>query len=365
VSIDHVGRLARAAERAAGDHLAALLIPPSPDFAYLAGYDPESFERLSLLIVRADADATLLVPELERPLAAGSPIGSSIEILAWRDDEDPYGRVASLLPGGGRLAVGDRLWASHVLPLQGSLNGASFVPASSVMGALRAQKDEDELDALQRAADAADRTFADICGSPFEGRTEAEVAADLARLLVEHGHARADFTIVGSGPHGASPHHVPGSRTIMSGDAVVMDFGGELDGYFSDTTRTVVVREAPDGFAEVYDVVAEAQRAALDAVRPGVPAEEVDRAARSVIAAAGFGDRFVHRTGHGIGLEVHEPPYIVEGNSTPLAAGVTFSIEPGVYLEGRFGVRIEDIVVVTESGARSLNRSTRELQRVI
>jgi D-alanyl-D-alanine dipeptidase len=203
-----------------------------------------------------------------------------------------------------------------------------------------------------------------VLAMPFEGRSEQEVASDLADLLVRNGHDRADFTIVASGPNGASPHHEPGERTILPRDAVVMDFGGALAGYFSDTTRTVVVGEPPEGFEEAYAAVHEAQSAAAAAVRPGREAQEIDRAARGVIEAAGFGERFIHRTGHGIGLEVHEPPYMVEGDRTLLATGMTFSVEPGIYLEGRFGIRIEDIVTVTEDGVERLNRSTRDLQTV-
>jgi D-alanyl-D-alanine dipeptidase len=233
-----------------------------------------------------------------------------------------------------------------------------------VVGRLRAVRDDDERDALRRAGAAADATFTDFLTMPFAGRREEEVAADLARLLVEHGHERADFTIVASGPNAASPHHEPGTRTIERGDAVVLDFGGALDGYFSDTTRTVVVGEPPAGFAAVYALVQEAQSAAVDTVRPGMAIQEVDRAARRVIVEGGFGERFIHRTGHGIGLEVHEPPYAVEGDTTILEPGMTFSVEPGIYLGGRFGVRIEDIVAVTPEGVDRLNRTTRDLQVV-
>jgi D-alanyl-D-alanine dipeptidase len=225
-------------------------------------------------------------------------------------------------------------------------------------------KDEDEIAALRRAGRAADETFREICGATFLGRREEEIAAQLADLLVRNGHARADFTIVASGANSASPHHEPSGRTMLPRDAVVLDFGGELAGYYSDTTRTVVVSEAPEGFEAVYDAVHDAQDAAFRAVRPGVTAESIDRVARSVIENAGYGERFIHRTGHGIGLEVHEPPYLVEGSDWELRPGTTFSIEPGIYLEGAFGVRIEDIVVVTQDGAERLNRSTRDLQTV-
>ncbi len=225
-------------------------------------------------------------------------------------------------------------------------------------------KDEQELGALRRAARAADETFREVVSLPFQGRKEEDVAHDLAELLVRNGHARADFTIVASGPNAASPHHEPGGRTILPRDAVVMDFGGELGGYFSDTTRTVVVTEPPEGFEQAYAAVQEAQAAAVDVVRPGLEAQEVDRTARAIIDAAGYGERFIHRTGHSIGLELHEPPYMVEGDETVLEQGMTFSVEPGVYLEGRFGIRIEDIVAVTSDGVERLNRSTRDLQVV-
>ncbi len=360
----YLDRIARAAEEAAAQGFSAVLVTPSPDLVYLCGYGPPPFERLTLLVIRPGAEPALVVPALERPLAAGSPVGGSLEIFDWADGEDPYGVVGRLLMNAGRVCAGDRMWASHLLGLQAALPGLEFAPASLVISKLRAVKDADELAALARAGRGADETFRQICTTRFEGRREEQIAAELAELLLANGHARADFTIVASGPNGASPHHEPGSRTIRGKDAVVLDFGGEAAGYFSDTTRSVVVGEPPEGFREVYDVVHEAQEAGFRAVGPGVPAQDVDRAARGVIAEAGLEHLFVHRTGHGIGLEVHELPYIVEGNETPLEVGTTFSIEPGIYLEGRFGVRIEDIVAVTEAGADRYNRSTRELQVV-
>jgi D-alanyl-D-alanine dipeptidase len=356
-------RMRRTAEEGAARGFGGTVVAPSPDFLYLMGYLPPALERPTLLVIAADADPVLVVPELERPLAAASPGGGGIELLGWRDGEDPFALAARRLAGGGRVAVTDRLWAAHLLALEAVLPGATF-EAADVVGRIRAVKDADELDALRRAGAAADRTFEDVRRLPFAGRREDEVARDLARLLVEHGHASVDFTIVGSGPNAASPHHEPGERTIAPGDAVVLDFGGLLDGYASDTTRTVVVSEPPDGFEEVYALVRTAQAAGCDAVRPGALAQDVDRAARTVIADGGFADRFVHRTGHGIGLEVHEPPYVVEGNETVLEPGTTFSVEPGIYLEGRFGVRIEDIVAVTADGVERLNTSSRDLQVV-
>ena len=357
-------RLRRATAEATAQGFAAMVVAPSPDLAYLTGYEPMPMERPTLLVLRNDRDPVMLVPELEQPLAAASSAGAVVELVEWSDGDDPYTGAAHLLEPQGRVAVGDRLWASHVLGLQEVLPGLTFEPASPVIGRLRAVKDDDELAALRRAARGADETFRQICSSTFLGRREEEIAADLADLLVEHGHAYADFTIVASGPNSASPHHEPSGRTILPRDVVVMDFGGELGGYFSDTTRTVVVGEPPNGFERVYDTVRRAQEAACEAVRPGVPCQDVDRAARQIIDDAGLGARFIHRTGHGIGREVHEPPYIVEGNEWVLEPGTTFSVEPGVYLQDSFGVRIEDIVAVTEDGVERLNRSTRELKVV-
>jgi Xaa-Pro aminopeptidase len=361
---DHAGRIQRATAQAERHGLSALVIAPSPDLVYLAGYGPMPFERPTLLVLRPNVDPVIFVPELERELAAGSAGGRVCELVTWADGDDPYDVAARLLPTQGRIGAADRMWATHLLGLQAAVPRASFEPASGVLSRLRSVKDEDELAVLRRAGRAADETFRQIVRTRFQGRSEEDVARDIAELLVENGHARADFTIVASGPNGASPHHEPGGRAILPKDAVVMDFGGELAGYFSDTTRTVVVGEEPAGFREVYELVHEAQEAAFRSVRAGVPAQEVDAIARQIITEGGYGERFIHRTGHGIGLEVHEPPYLVRGNASALDVGSTFSIEPGIYLPGRFGVRIEDIVAVTAEGAERFNRSTRDLQVV-
>lgn len=364
MSARHLQRIARAVEEAARQELDAVVVSPSPDLVYLTGYGPMPLPRPTLLVIRPGRDSRMLVPELEGPLAAASPVGEHLELVAWRDGSDPYEAAASLLVGARRIAVADRLWAVHLIGLRRELPDATFSPAAPVIGRLRAVKDGDELGALRRAGRAADETFRRILGMPFQGRREDEVARDLADLLVEQGHEKAAFTIVASGPNAASPHHEPGGRTILPHDAVVMDFGGELGGYHSDTTRTVAVGEPPEGFEQAYDVVREAQEAGVAAARPGAIAQDVDRAARSVVDAAGYGERFIHRTGHGIGLEIHEPPYMVAGDETTLEPAMTFSVEPGIYLDGRFGIRIEDIVTVTDDGVERLNRSTRDLQVV-
>ena len=354
-------RRRRALQGAEAAGLAGILVSPGPDLAYLAAYAPLPLERLTLLVLSMGTDPTLVVPTLERPLAERAAGASGLILRDWRDGgDDPYAVIAGML-GPGRYAVTDRTWASHLLALGRVAPERSFVAAGEALPLLRAVKDPDEIERLRVVAHAADAAFDDVISLPFAGRAEAEVAAELDRLLRRHGHERVDFTIVGSGPNAASGHHEPGERRIEPGDAVVMDFGGMRDDYCSDITRTVFVGEPTDEERDVYAIVRAAQQAAFEAVRPGVAAEDVDRAARVVITDAGYGERFVHRTGHGIGLEVHEPPYIVEGNATPLEAGMTFSDEPGIYLEGRFGVRIEDQVVVTPEGAERLNDATREL----
>jgi D-alanyl-D-alanine dipeptidase len=252
-----------------------------------------------------------------------------------------------------------------LLALQERLPAASFLPASTITGELRMRKEAGEVDLLRRAGAAVDRVVARLDGARFSGKAERQLSAEVAAMVVEEGHETATFSIVASGPNGASPHHEAGDRVIGPGDAVVLDFGGRLQGYHSDITRTFFVGEAPARVREVFGVVREAQEAGVTAAGPGVPAQEVDRAARRVIAAAGFGPFFMHRTGHGIGLEEHEPPYMVEGNAEPLEPGMAFSVEPGIYLPGEFGVRIEDVVVVTADGAERLNEAPRHLHVVV
>jgi Xaa-Pro aminopeptidase len=362
VSADrYADRRLRALEAAEAAGLGGILVSPGPDLTYLTAYTPPPLERLTLLVLSTGADPTLVVPTLERPLAESAAGAPGLTMLDWRDGrDDPYRIVAAML-GSGRYAVTDRTWASHLLALERAAPDRSFVATGEAVPLLRAVKDANEIQRLRAVAHGADAAFADVIELPFAGRAETDVAAELDRLLRDHGHQRVDFTIVGSGPNAASGHHEPGERRIEPGDAVVMDFGGMRDDYCSDITRTVFVGEPSPEEREVYAIVRAAQQAAFEAVRPGVAAEEVDRAARAVITDAGYGERFVHRTGHGIGLEIHEPPYIVEGNRTPLEGGMTFSDEPGIYLEGRFGVRIEDQVAVTAEGAERLNEATREL----
>jgi Xaa-Pro aminopeptidase len=361
---DYARRLERAAEEVGTSGLDALVVAPSADLVYLIGYDPPALPRLTAMVIRPSTDPILLVPELERPRAEASAAGRLVELSTWADGEDSHAVAGRLLDGDRRLAVSDRMWASHVLGLQRALPGASFEPASSLLATLRSIKDADEMALLARAGRGADETFRRICREGLEGRSEQDVASSLAGHLLDAGHESVAFTIVASGPNGASPHHEPAGRRAQRGDAVVLDFGGRIGGYCSDMTRTVSVGEPPQKVKEVYEIVREAQEAAFQAVRPGVQAEEVDGAARNVIEDAGYGEGFIHRTGHGIGLDEHEPPWIVRGNQQSLVEGMCFSIEPGIYLAGEFGVRIEDIVTVTADGARRLNLADRDLTMV-
>jgi Xaa-Pro aminopeptidase len=361
---DHRGRLARAGDESRGAGVDALIVTPSADLQYLVGYDAPLLERLTALVARTTGEPVLVVPELERPRAAASPAGKLVHIESWQDVEDPYEVIRRLLPDRGTYAVSDRMWASHLLQLREVLPGSTFVTTSAVLSKLRVRKDRSEIDLLAKAGRSADESLALVVREGLSGRTEEDVARSLSNHLVATGCESAAFGIVGSGPNGASPHHEPGSRTIRDGETVVLDFGGRAGGYCSDLTRTVSVGEPSAEAKEVHEVVRQAQETAFRAVKPGVPAQAVDRAARRVIDEAGYGRAFFHRTGHGIGLEEHEAPYIVEGNVQPLEPGMCFSIEPGIYLEGRFGVRIEDIVVVTEGGATRLNEAPRDFRLV-
>ncbi|GGQ80375.1 aminopeptidase P family protein [Kitasatospora griseola] len=359
---DFQARMARAATAAADAGLAGLVVTPGPDLTYLTGYLPVGTERLTALVVAPGAEPVLLVPKLERPDAERAAGAEAVRMADWIDGQDPYAVLAPNLDPAGRYGISDNAWAMHLLGFQEALPGTSYASLTSVLPMLRAVKEPDELARLAAAGAAADLTYGAILGVPFAGRTEREVAADLAALLIEHGHSQVDFTVVGSGPNGANPHHEAGDRVIQRGDTVVLDFGGLKDGYGSDTTRTVFVGiEPPKEVQEVHDLVRRAQQAAFDAVAPGVTCQEIDRVARAVITEGGYGEYFIHRTGHGIGLTTHEPPYMIEGETRPLVPGMCFSIEPGVYLPGRFGVRIEDIVTVTEDGGLRFNGTPHEL----
>ncbi|MER7746150.1 aminopeptidase P family protein [Streptomyces bacillaris] len=358
---EYRARMARAAESAGAAGLAGVVVAPGPDLVHLTGYRPVSTERLTLLVLRPGEEPVLVVPTLEAPDAAAATGAPALALRDWTDGTDPYAVTAPLLGDRGRFAVSDNTWAMHLLGLQRALPGTTYTALTEALPMLRAVKDTAELERLAAAGAAADATYEEILKVRFSGRREVDVAADLAALLQHFGHSQVDFTVVGSGPNGANPHHEAGTRTIERGDTVVLDFGGLKHGYGSDTSRTVHVGEPTAEEQRVHDIVREAQQAGCAAVRPGVACQEIDRAARAVITESGYGERFIHRTGHGIGVTTHEPPYMIEGEEQPLVPGMCFSVEPGIYLPGRFGVRIEDIVTVTEDGGRRLNTTAREL----
>jgi Xaa-Pro aminopeptidase len=353
-------RLAAAATGAAG--LGALLLTPGPDLRYVTGYDAQQLERLTCLVLPAGGDPFLVVPRLELPAAQASPAGAfGLEMIPWDETDDPYELVARRLGPVSSVGLADRMWAMMVLRFRAALPAARQGLASVALRDLRSRKSPAEVAALREAGAAIDRVHAAVPGWLRPGRTELEVAADVAAAITSEGHARTDFVIIASGPNAASPHHEPSGRVLQPGDAVVVDIGGTMpSGYCSDCTRVYAIGNPPAEFTAYYQVLRDAQEAACAAVRPGVSAEAVDAAARTPITQAGYGPEFVHRTGHGIGLETHEDPYIVAGNAEPLAPGMAFSVEPGIY-PGPHGARIEDIVVCTEQGYERLNHVTREL----
>ena len=356
-------RLTAARHRLRIGGLDALLVTPGPDLRYLTGYDAVPLERLTCLVVRAADDPVLLVPELERLAALASPVADlGVDLATWSETEDPYAPVAGLLAGARVVAVDDRMWAQKVLALRDALPSARQIAGGSVLSPMRAVKSAAEIAALSRAGAAIDAVHHRVPQFLRAGRTEREVARDIAEAMLDAGHTRVDFVIVGSGPNGASPHHEVSDRVIGGHEPIVIDIGGTMpDGYCSDSTRMYCVGEPPAGFTDYFAVLRIAQEAQVAAVRPGMTCADLDAVGRNIIAAAGFGDRFIHRTGHGIGLETHEDPYIVAGNATVLEPGHTFSIEPGIYVEGLHGARIEDIVACSADGALRLNTTDRDL----
>lgn len=371
----------RAARRLAEEAgIDALLVGVGADLRYLAGYAAMPLERLTMLLVPARGDPALIVPRLEAAPARLCPPATSgdLPVVTWEEGTDSYELVAGLVREAGahgagrdlRIAVSDDLAARHLVPLQGRLAGAQVTLASGLLRRLRMVKDPDEIALLTLAARAADRVVARIAAGRLVGRTEADVAGEVRTSLIEEGHEEATFAIVGSGPNSASPHHDASDRVIGAGEPVVLDIGGTLGGYGSDITRTLWVTggdpaTGPDlRFRHLFGVLLAAQAAARAAVRPGITCEAIDAAARQPIATEGYGEAFIHRTGHGIGLKGHEDPYIIAGNREMLEPGMAFSVEPGIYLSGEYGARIEDIVVCGADGPIELNEAPRELHVV-
>jgi Xaa-Pro aminopeptidase len=360
---DYGARLRAVQDQARQHGVDAILVTPGPDLGYLVGYDAVPLERLTCLVVPANGDAVLVAPRLEVLAAQASPVGTmGLSVRAWGELDDPYALVADLVPTASVVALDNHMWAEKVLALRAAMPDTRQVLAGPLVSHQRMRKDATEIAALLAAGAAIDTVHAAVPGLLRPGRTEREVGTDIADLILSAGHIRVDFVIVGSGPNGASPHHEVSDRVLEAGDVVVVDIGGTMpDGYRSDCTRTYAIGEAPDDFRTRYDVLQRAQEAAVRWARSGVTCQSVDAAARDVLEEAGMGDLFIHRTGHGIGLETHEDPYIVSGNTLALDDGMAFSIEPGFYVEGCYGARIEDIVIATHDGVLVANNRTRDL----
>ena len=359
-------RMDRARALMAEQGVDVLLLSVGADLPYFCGYEAMPLERLTMLVVPRDGAATLVVPRLEAPRVVERP--DVFGVRPWDETEDPVAIVAGLAGAAAVAAVGDQMWSRFLVELMTVMPGAAWRRGSEVTAPIRSVKTADEIERLRAAGAAVDRIAGRLQRGEIElvGRTEAEVSAELGSQIVAEGHDRVNFAIVAAGANAASPHHEPGSRVIDAGEVVLCDFGGTMVGddgvgYCSDITRCVYTGEPPAEFCELYDVLFEAQAAAVDAAAVSTPAQDVDRAARSIIAAAGYGDYFVHRTGHGIGTEAHEEPYIVEGNDQPLVAGNAFSVEPGIYVPGRWGARLEDIVAASPAGPDPLNRADHRL----
>jgi Xaa-Pro aminopeptidase len=358
-------RLERARAAAAAAGLDALIVTPGADLRYLTGYEALPLERLTCLLLPVHGDPVLVAPQLEVPAAQASPAGRlGIEIAGWQETQNAYAFAAGLLPRGlGAVGVDNHMWAEKLLGFRDALPGTRQELAGPVLSDLRMRKTPAEVEALRLAGDAIDRVHARMGEWLRAGRTEQEVGRDIADAILAEGHAAVDFVIVASGPNGASPHAEVSERVIARGEPVVVDIGGSMpDGYCSDSTRNYVLGEPPQEYLAYHEVLLAAQKAQTEAVRPGITAEQLDAIGRDAITEAGYGEYFVHRTGHGIGLETHEEPYIVAGSARPLEPGMVFSVEPGIYLPGRHGARIEDICVCTEDGGDRLNRTSRQLQ---
>lgn len=340
-----------------------MLVSPGPDLRYLVAYDAVPLERLTLLVIPAQGEPAMIVPRLEEAAAAASPAGSvGLALRTWGETDDPFALAARTVGEVDVVAVDNHMWAEKVLRLQEAMPDTRQALAGELIDLMRMVKDAGEISALSRAAHAIDRVHAQVPELLRVGRTEREVGADIAELILAEGHVAVDFVIVASGPNGASPHHEVSDRVLQSGDAVVVDIGGTMpDGYRSDCTRTYALGDPGADFREAYAVLQDAQMASVEHVRPGVTCASVDRAGRDRLSDAGLGELFIHRTGHGIGLETHEAPYIVQGNDRLLQEGMAFSVEPGFYRAGRHGARIEDIVVVGETGPVVLNQRPRDL----
>lgn len=341
----------------------AIFISPGPDLRYFTGYDAVPLERLTALVVTGNKDPFVISPYLEKSAALASPIGSlGLEIATWNETENPYKMAKALCGSISRFAVDGRMWAEKLINFQSAFDATDCVSGTGTIAKLRMSKDAEEIESLRLAGLAIDKVHAEVPNLLRAGRSEREIGQDISKLILQAGHKTVDFVIVGSGPNSASPHHEVSDRILQDGDAVVVDLGGTMpDGYCSDSTRTYAISHATDEFNQRFNILHEAQQIATKAVTPGVACETIDEVARTFMAKNQIADLFIHRIGHGIGLETHEHPYMVSGNTSLLEIGYAFSIEPGFYEEGKSGARIEDIVICGEDGAIVLNNQPREL----
>lgn len=352
---EYANRLHRVRDAMFNQDVDAVLISVGHDLPYLTGYFAMPLERLTMLVIPQRGDAVMFVPRLEVPRVV--PQSGVFTIQPWGETEDPIVMVAKMLGHAQRIAIGDQMWARFLVELMNHTVETSFIRAVDVVGPLRMTKDAAEIAALQAAGAAADRVAMQLHSGkiPLIGRTEAQVSADISARLMFEGHDVVNFAIVAAGENAASPHHHAGSRVIARDEIVLCDFGGTMNGYCSDITRCVYTGTPSSEISEAYDVLVTSQAAGVAAGVIGAECQDVDRASRAVIDAAGFGEYFVHRTGHGIGMEAHEDPYMVSGNRLAISAGHAFSVEPGIYIAGKWGMRLEDIVVATSNGPVSMN----------
>lgn len=357
----YVSRIQRVREEMARHDVDAVILSVGHDMPYLTGYHAMPLERLTMLVIPRSGDVSLIIPRLEAPRVHVMP--DVFQLIPWNETDDPVAITHQLLADAQTIAVGDQMWSRFLVDLLAHRPQARYVRSVVVMEALRSQKDDAEIAALRAAGAAADRVAAQLQSGqiPLIGRTEAQVSADLSARLLAEGHQKVNFAIVAAGENAASPHHHPGDRVIQRGEIVLCDFGGTMNGYCSDITRCVFVGSPPQEILDAYSVLMTAQAAGVATGVVGVPCEQVDSVTRSIIDAAGYGEYFVHRTGHGIGMEEHEDPYMVAGNTTPIAHGHAYSVEPGIYVPDKWGMRLEDIVVATNDGPVSMNNADHNL----
>jgi Xaa-Pro aminopeptidase len=343
----------------------ALWLGQSANLRYFSGVVEKPSERLFGALVSVEGEPLMLVPRLYHDEMREL---SAIErVCSWTDEEGMASAVDRCfdLPANATVAVDPQLQASFLFLLQDRLPRAKFVSAADLLSEMRQYKDEYEKACLQQAAKLADRVMAEVTSRSPLGRQERDLAAEIIRLFEEAGSEGVSFSpIASAGPNAAFPHHAPDGTVIQRGHCLVLDFGGVYQGYASDITRTIFAGEPPAEMRRIYEVVQAAQQHAIEGLRPGMAAEAADALAREYISGAGYGQQFLHRLGHGIGLDVHEAPYIVGGNKQALRPGMAFSVEPGVYVTGLGGVRIEDIVVMNDDGPERLNNAPRELRAV-